>query len=168
MQSLPLSRARLMAMIGQPEETVKIATEILSLNEKHPGIVDLVDVEYSQFSLAEAYLALGKWEDAEKIYKILHNSFLQRGEHHALVLIGLAQTKYEQGKYDEAIEIGNVAIEEDRQFAGVHKYVALSLKAKGDIDEAKRTISRAILYEEHWDKDNLQKNKELLRELNSM
>ena len=32
--------------------------------------------------------------------------------------------------------------------------------AKGDIDGAKLTMSRAILYEKHWDKDNLQKAEE--------
>ena len=82
--------------------------------------------------------------------------------------MGLARTKYELVKYDEAIEVGSVAIKEFRHFPGVHKYVALSQKAKGDIDEAKKTISRAILYEEHWDEDNLQTNKELLQELNNM
>ena len=83
-----------------------------------------------------------------------------------MILMGLAQTKYELGKYDEAIEYSNIAIKAFRQCPGVHKYVALSQKAKGDIDEAKKTMSRAILYETHWDKDNMQQNKELLLELN--
>ena len=46
---------------------------------------------------------------------------------------------------------------------GVHKYVALSQKALGNIDEAKKTVSRAILYEDHWDKVIMQENKQLLR-----
>ena len=55
---------------------------------------------------AEAYVALGKWEEAEKIYKALYNTFMQSGGRNEFVQIGLARTKYELGKYDEAIEIG--------------------------------------------------------------
>ena len=117
---------------------------------------------------AEAYVALGKWEEAGKIYKTLYNTYLQSGGHNIAVPMGLARTKYELDKYDEAIEIGSVATKEFRQFPGVHKYVALAHKAKGNIDEAKKTMSRAILYEYQWNKDNLQKNKELLQELNNM
>ena len=62
----------------------------------------------------------------------------------------------------------SVAIEAFRQYPAVHKYVALAHKAKENIDEAKKTMSRAILYEYHWDKGSMQKNKELLQELNSV
>ena len=162
------SKATMTAMTDQPEKTVKIADEVLLLNEKHPGNMDLDKVDYTKCSLAEAYVALGKWKEAAKIYKTLYNTYLQSGGHNALVLMGLARTKYELGKYDEAIEIGSVAIKEFRQYHGVHKYVALAHKAKGDIDEAKKTMSRAILYEYQWNKDNVQTNKELWLELNNM
>ena len=91
-------------------------------------------------------------------------------EHQMLVctVIGTCQTFYETQRYDDAIEVGNLAFETFRFIPGVHKYVALSQKAKGDIDDAKETISRAILYEKHWDKDNLQKNKQILKELNDL
>ena len=157
-----------MAMIDQPEETVKLANEVLSRNESHPGILELEQVKFTKCAQAEAYIALGKWEEAEKIYKTLYNAFMQSGGRTEFVQLGLARTKYELGKYDEAIEIGSVAIKKFRQYPGVHKYVALSQKAKGNIDEAKKTMSRAILYEEHWDKDNMQKNKEILKDLNNL
>ena len=162
------AKARVIAMTDQPDKTIKIIGEVLSLNEKHPGILDLEQVEMTKISQAEAYVALGKWKEAGRIYKALYNIYLQRGKYTLAVLLGLARTKYELGKYDEAIEMGNIAIEAFRQCPGVHKYVALSQKAKGDIDEAKKTMSRAILYDDHWDKDNMQKNKELLRELNNL
>ena len=165
---LLFTKATMTAMIDQPEETVKIANKILLLNKKHPGILKLEQVEVTKYSQAEAYVALGKWEEAEKIYKTLYNTCMQSGFHNSLVLMGLARTNYELGKYDEAVEIGSVAIENCRQYPGVHKYVALAHKAKGNIDEAKKTMSRAILYEEHMNNDNLQMNKELLLELNNM
>ena len=156
------------AMTDQPDKTIKIIGDVLSLNEKHPGILDLEQVEMTKISQAEAYVALGKWKEAGRIYKALYNIYLQRGKYTLAVLLGLTRTKYELGKYDEAVEIGSVATKEFRQCPGVHKYVVLSQKANGDIDEAKKTISRAILYEKHWNKDNMQKNKELLQELNSV
>ena len=112
-----------------------------------------------------------RWANGKKQKRFTkhYNTYLQSGRgHNEFVQIGLARTKYELGKYDEAIEIGSVAIKEFREYPGVHKYVALSQKAKGDIDEAKKTMSRAVLYEEHMDKDNLQINKKLLLELNNM
>ena len=161
------TKAMLTAMTDQPEESIKIADEVLSLNEKHPGILDPVEVEETKCYQAEAYAALGNWEETGKIYEALYKACVQRGWH-IHVLMGLAQTKYELGKYDEAIEYSNIAIEAFRQCPGVHKYVALSQKAMGDIDAAAKTISRAILYEEHWDKVNMQTNKQLLRELNNL
>ena len=162
------SKVSLIALTDQPEDTIAATKELVLLNERYPGILELDQVEYTKYVQAEAYVALGKWKEAEKIYKTLYNTNLQKGGHNAFVLMGLAQTNYELGKYEEAIEVGSVVIKEFRPCPGVHKYVALAHKAKGDIDEAKKTISRAILYEEHWNKDNLQKNKDFLLELDNM
>ena len=166
------SKVSLISLTDQPEETIAATNEVFSRNDSHPGILELDEVESLKCAQAEAYVALGKWEEAGKIFKTLYNTYLQSGGHNALVrgplalaLMGLARTNYELGKYDEAVEIGSVAMKEFRQCPGVHKYVALSQKAKGDIDEAKKIMSRAILYEYHWDEDNLQKNKQILREL---
>ena len=162
------TKAMMTAMTGQPEDSIKITDEILSLNESHPGILGLDDLEDTKCYQAEAYVALGKWKEAGKIYTALYKSNSQRGNCDVLVPMGLTRTGYELGKYDAAIEVGSVAIKLNRHSVGVHKYVALSHKAKGDIDEAKKTMSRAILYETHFDKDNMQKNKELLQELNNL
>ena len=84
------------------------------------------------------------------------------------IIVGLSRTTYEMGSYDYAIDVGSDAIEWDRSLAGVHKYVALAQTPLGDIDGAMKTISRAILYEEHWNKDNLQENKNILKGLNNL
>ena len=160
------TKVTIIHLTDQPEETIAVTKELLMLNEKHPGRLVLDRVEFTKRSLADAYVALGKWKEAEKIYKALYDTILQRGAHDVMVQMGLAQTKYELGKYDEAIEIGKSGIDMNRCCPGVHKFVSLSQKAKGNISEAKKTMSRAILYEKHWDKDNVQANKDLLRELN--
>jgi predicted Zn-dependent protease len=66
-----------------------------------------------------------------------------------MIFIDYSQALYELRKYDEAIGIGKLAIKLNRSRPGVHKYVALSQKVNGDIDEAKMTMAQAILYERH-------------------
>ena len=163
-RAMMMSRADIM-----PEETIKTTKKILSLDEKYPGILDSDKVAQTKEFLADAYSAIGKWEDAGQIYSLACRDYMQRRKlPPTLIAMGLSRSMFETGKYDEAIEVGRLGIEVNRTSCGGHKYVALSQKAKGDIDEAKKTISRAILYEEHWDKDNLLQNKEILRELNEL
>ena len=161
-------RASMISMTDMPEETIKMTKKILSLDENYPGILGRGKVTEMQQYLADAYSAIGKWKDAGQIYSLACRDYMQRRRKTppTLIAMGLSRSMYETGKYDEAIEVGSLAIEVNRFHSGVHKYVALSQKAKGDIDGAKRTISRAILYECHWNKENLQKNKQILKELN--
>ena len=163
------TKTRMMAMTDQPEKVITVANEFLLLNEKHPGILDFVDVSLVKHWKAQAYLDCGKWKDSAKIFKSLIGEHKQRGELPSdMILIDYTRVLYELQKYDEAIEMGKLAIKMVRSRPGVHKYVALSQKVKGDINAAAKTMSRAILYEDHWDTDNLQKNKELLWELNNL
>ena len=163
-------RAMMMVMTDMPEETIKMTKKILSLDEKYPGILDRGKVTEMQQYLADAYSAIGKWKDAGQIYSLACRDYMQRRRKTppTLIAMGLSRSMYETGKYDLAIKVGSLGIEVNRTSCGVHKYVALSQKAKGDINDAKKTMSRAILYEEHWDKDNLLQNKEILRELNEL
>lgn len=66
------------------------------------------------------------------------------------------------GKYEEAIEFGNEAIELNRHYEDVHRCVALSHKALGNYAAAIRTMQRAVRYETPWDKANVQRCKDLL------
>ena len=162
-------RVSMLAMTDKPRETIQISKEVLSLNEIYPGILDRDQVAQTKQILAKAYCARGKWDKAESIYRSLLGEDKQRDVMpNADTMIGLSRAMYETQRYDEAIKVGNVAFEKFRFIPGVHKYVALAQKAKGDIDDAKKTMSRAILYEMHWDKDNLQKNRQILRELSSL
>ena len=162
-------RAELTSMTDQPLETLNIAKEVLSLNEKHPGILDSTDVADIKCLIAEAYAALGNWGEAVEIYWPAYVSYVQNGViPHIGIIFGSCKAMYETRCYDKVIEVGKQGIKYKREFPGVHRYVALSQKAKGDIDGAKLTMSQSILYEYHWDKDNLQKNKQILRELDNL
>jgi len=114
-------------------------------------------------------LALGEFDNADDMYKSLGDSDPMDDPHHMqLIYMGACRTCYELGEYDFAILHGQLAIRNNRGYQGVHKYVALAQKAKGDIDAAKTTMSRAILYEPRWDEGNLNHNKKLLAELHSL
>ena len=162
------TRLFILSSAGLPEETITVAKQVLSLSDSHPNILDYDKLSQAQFFLAEAYDACGDLDNAREMYKAVVTGDVRRQMARPGVMISSARTIYESGKYDGAITIGNIAIELNRSLPGVHKYVALSQKAKGDIDGAKKTISRAILYEEHWDEDNLLQNKQHLRELNNL
>ena len=53
----------------------------------------------------------------------------------------------------------------NRHFPGVHKYIALSQKALGQRDEARKSMMRAILYEAPWDDKNKAENEDFLNGL---
>jgi tetratricopeptide (TPR) repeat protein len=81
------------------------------------------------------------------------------------MLMGMSECLYYLGKYKLAIEIGEAAIEMNRYFPQVHKFVALSQKDSGDLEAAIRTMGRAVCYETPWDEANKQIVLELYREL---
>jgi tetratricopeptide (TPR) repeat protein len=77
----------------------------------------------------------------------------------------LCRCYYELGDYDRAIRAGSFALEMNRHYEGAHKYVALAHKAKGDLQQARRTMNRAVLYETPWDEDNRRTQAQLFREV---
>ena len=143
-----------MAMADEHMETIKFGNELLSLNEKHPHILTFDQVDLLKRQLAEAYSDLGKWRDADQIYKSVLNAYRRRRQMtpYASVLTGSSRALYEMGKYNDAIKGASTLIELGRYHPGSHKYLALSQRAKGIFDEAKKTLSRAILYEWHWER----------------
>ena len=56
-------------------------------------------------------------------------------------MMGMSRAMYETKKYDAARDMGSDCINVSRWILGVHKYVALSHKALGGIDEAKKKMS---------------------------
>ena len=109
----------------------------------------------------------GNWEMAADVYKRLLMSeetfFASAPPLQRRVFMGLCRCFYEMEEYDKAIHSGMAAIEMNRHFPQVHKYVALAQKAIGDSDAARVSMTRAVLYESPWDERNLETNKELLR-----
>ena len=53
----------------------------------------------------------------------------------------------------------------NRHFPGVHKLIAWPQRGQGDLEEARKTMSRAVVYEAPWDDKNRESNIALLEEL---
>ena len=117
-----------------------------------------------------AYLELGMCAEAIQEYQraleVDDTDVADEIYHKAAV--GYCQAFYTKlGKYDELVSLDK-QLHWGRSFRiaeGVHKYTALSQKAKGDIDAARRTMSRAILYEAPWSKENKARNLKILSDL---
>ena len=92
------------------------------------------------------------------MYRSSYEEYSKLGVVPIKIITGLSRAMYEVHDFDNAIKLGNMGTDRYRVGAGVHKYLALAYKAKGDIDEAKKVMTMAILYERHWDRDNREQN----------
>jgi tetratricopeptide (TPR) repeat protein len=116
----------------------------------------------------------GNWDAALELYKeILMMPEELEEEHDSIatapqwrqVWMGLCRCYYELGIYDKAISAGSAALEMNRHFPQVHKYIALAQRARGDPAAAMKTMKQAVLYEAPWCDETMQFNKDLLRQV---
>lgn len=117
--------------------------------------------------LAYAKIYMNDWSGAVEAYKKKCEQILSVGSaiQTRKLIMGLCHCHFELGEYDRAIDLGEAALEINRHFASVHKYIALSQEKIGNIEGAKKTMCRAVLYETPWDKDNVMENVKQLNEL---
>ena len=151
-----------------PETAVSILEKILLIVEQtfNKTVFNYWDTVFDiKLHLAKAYQSLEEWKKSINVYTSILGHSICGHEILYEVRMGMSRNFYEIGAYEKSIKCGNSAIETCRVNKRVHKYVALSQKAKGDIDGAKKTLSRAVLYEEPWDEENLKDNLQMLNEL---
>lgn len=139
----------------------------LNLCRLGEGPSQLFDV-YIQ--MAAAKQAMNDWEEAKSIYINDMLSKMDGGSagtppQQRMMWMGLSRCFYELGEYDKAISAGEAALQMNRHFPGVHKYVALSQKAGEDAEGARMTMERAILYETPWDYANREKVFQLYQDI---
>lgn len=115
---------------------------------------------------AQYFQILENWKGALELYTSVFDQVPERSPPEGReLMMGMSHCFYEIGEYDRAIMTGEYALRMNRHFPQAHKYVALSLKAKGDRVSAIKTMTRAVLYETPWDPKNIELNKALLREI---
>ena len=145
-----LDQSRVTMIMGDEEEADRLMTEaeLLALETQqraHPTEILL--------SLAEAYQGDSKWMKAMDVYRSLleqmydETQVLMTPPQQRRIFMVMSQCLYELGKYEQSIECGTAAIEMNRHFTQVHKYVALAQKASGHLEASITTMKRAVLYE---------------------
>jgi tetratricopeptide (TPR) repeat protein len=98
------------------------------------------------FHIALSYLQLNEFKKAEEIFKIDYEKQLsEHGEDwlHPVDLFYYGISKYEQGKYLEAIELFDLALGIHTQFSDVQYYKAICLFKIEKVDEAKELMGIA-------------------------
>jgi len=103
--------------------------------------------------LGEIHKSLEEWQEAiEHFEKVLEEDSEEVDEDEATyvschgVYWQLVRCYYEVEDYDKAIEAAEHALEESRHKLEVHKYMALSYKANGDLYTALKIMHRGVLY----------------------
>jgi tetratricopeptide (TPR) repeat protein len=158
------------AVAAGREDDARVITEQLRealSKEGEFGIMFDHDILDTHLMIAESKEVLEDWEGAFDVYKwkliavfkfdsndlpLNHTAVHQRR-----LYMGMSRCLYQKGDYEASIEFGEGAIGMNRHFPQVHKYVALSQKAKGDQEAAFRTMARAVHYETPWDGANKKK-----------
>ena len=115
------------------------------------------------------------WEQALQIYRGILMASYGVEDHNDMatpsqwrqVWMGMSRCSFELEMYDECISAGTAALQMNRNFPQVHKYIALAHKAKGDYAVAIETMKHAILYEAPWCDVTIQSNKDMLRRARS-
>jgi tetratricopeptide (TPR) repeat protein len=118
--------------------------------------------------IAEAHEAVGNWEEASTIYAPLiklPSDYATSAElQDRKILTGVSRCLYQRGFYDLAIKVGKTTLNIDRRTPGVHKLVAMPQLALGQVEAARVTMRRGILYEAPWDDKNRETNIACLEE----
>tara|TARA_B110000908_G_C10265169_1_gene463107 strand:- start:3484 stop:4299 length:816 start_codon:yes stop_codon:yes gene_type:complete len=96
------------------------------------------------FHIALSYLQLNEFEKAEKIFSIdIENQKKEWVDAHFLDLFYFGISKYEQGKWEEAIKEFDSVLSQYPNFSDVEFYKTICLKRLGRVEEAKKLMIKA-------------------------
>ena len=153
---------------GRIADAEGIHERMEAYSEGGRNIASLGDACDLYLSMAECKAEMGDYRGARDIHKFKLLSILDGSStppQQRKMLMGMSKCAYHLGNYKLAIEFGESAIGMNRYFPQIHKYVALSQKASGDLSAAVRTMGRAVNYETPWDEANRKVVLAMYREL---
>ena len=158
---LRILEAKISLYEGNASQGIEMASRLLEEQDLQPQF----QVE-QLINIGDCYILLEQFEKALNSYckamKFCDNSMAKENR---TIFHQLTRCFYEIKDYDNALNFGNAAIEMNRHYDGVYKYVALSYKASGNLDKAIETMKQAVLYETPWNQNNIMKVKSFLLEL---
>lgn len=162
-------------------EIKTVTAELLYLEEKYAEAVELslqmirspiqptVTIHCSLLrNIIRCHMAEHRYEDAMKYIKDLFkiaDDPVKFAQDVRFLFHMASQCMHELGSHQEAINFGHAAIESNRHFEEVHRSVALSQRALGQLDEAVLTLRRAVRYEAPWDSAHTLRTQALLDQL---
>jgi tetratricopeptide (TPR) repeat protein len=115
--------------------------------------------------LAEAHEALGNWGGANAIYgELIQEASVNSSTETRKLLAGLSRCMFQLGFYDLAVQMGEGALLMNRHVFGVHKLIALPQLALGQVEAARTTMRRGVVYKAPWDDEDRQENIAFLEE----
>jgi tetratricopeptide (TPR) repeat protein len=125
----------------------------------------------SSILLATAMEQDDEWECALNVYRDLFTKIMEQRAtppQQRMIMMGLCRCLYELEMYENAVDIGLDMLDMNRHFPGIHKYLALSVKACDELDSAIDIMNRAVLYETPWDDKNKMEAMKLYNQLKSL
>lgn len=166
---------------NQTEQIGRITQQLEELKKNSVNTIKLANSGFDLYiKIAKCYEAMKDYEEAIETYNKITsaiyyddpNADAGTPSQQRMLLMNMSRCFYHSGDYEYAIQLGKGAIEMNRHFPQVHKYVALSQKASGDLKGAVRTMGRAAMYETPWDDFNknivLEMYEELQREYSTV
>eukprot|EP00587_Corethron_hystrix_P010342 CAMPEP_0113323824 /NCGR_PEP_ID=MMETSP0010_2-20120614/16589_1 /TAXON_ID=216773 ORGANISM="Corethron hystrix, Strain 308" /NCGR_SAMPLE_ID=MMETSP0010_2 /ASSEMBLY_ACC=CAM_ASM_000155 /LENGTH=129 /DNA_ID=CAMNT_0000182905 /DNA_START=717 /DNA_END=1103 /DNA_ORIENTATION=- /assembly_acc=CAM_ASM_000155 len=97
------------------------------------------------------------WKQALEIYQSImmatyeedHNDMATPAQWRQ-VYMGFSRCFFALEMYDKCISAGTAALEMNRHFPQVHRFLALAHDKRGDHAEARKMMKQAVLYEAPW------------------
>mmetsp|Transcript_950 Transcript_950/g.1950 ORF Transcript_950/g.1950 Transcript_950/m.1950 type:complete len:274 (-) Transcript_950:230-1051(-) len=139
---------------GREDDAEAFMNQMEPLLEKNQYAGLQKDFMGTHLTIAEMKESQEEWDAALDIYKLKVGMAMQYDNFgnplnftavdQRRLYMGMSRCFYHKAEYKHAIELGSGAIEMNRHFPKVHKYVALSQNASGDMDAAVRTMARAV------------------------
>ena len=127
---------------------------------------ELVNLSLLKIEMLEA---LGEWTEALAVCKGIFANLGGPSDgtpvQQRKLMTACSRCLFHTGEYEGAITLGQGAIDANRYYPGCHDYVARAQLAKGDVQAAIRTRSRAVLFETPWDEENRAVQRTALAEL---
>ncbi|CAJ1960334.1 unnamed protein product [Cylindrotheca closterium] len=154
---------------GKEDEAEEVLQKLDEYKAKR-NTLSLLNFSFDVYAmLARAEEMMENWEAA----KLMYFAMMENMTDHTTatppqqreMYMGMCRVAYHLKRYDKALAAGEVVLEMNRHFPFCHKYIALSQKAMGDMDAAKVTMARALVYEAPWDDQHHEQVLELYREI---
>lgn len=148
---------------GRNSEADRVARQLEEMREANVRVVRMENHGFDLYiKMAECFEDMQEYKKAFDTYKFKMMAVIDYDNPVATgtppqqrkMFMGMSRCLYHMGDYENAIGLGEGAIQMNRHFPQVHKYVALSQKAAGDLQGAVQTMGRAVTYETPWDEAN--------------